>query len=116
MKVINNLEYRVFYAKLNYDPDSQKVIGCIANIDDFVTFESEGCEGIETEFHKAVDDYMAFCKEIGKKRIKNCPGIAIQCRGKTVMAEPHPRFKGAWRFQLNGETWVGSDWGFEEDY
>ena len=51
-----------------------------------------------------------------KKKIKNCPGIAIQCRGKIVMAEPHPRFKGAWRFELNGETWVCSSWAFEEDY
>ena len=41
MKVINNLEYRGFYAKLNHDPDSQKVIGCIADIDDFVAFESK---------------------------------------------------------------------------
>ena len=54
---------------------------------------------------------MAFCKEVGKKRIKNCPGIAIQCRGKIVMAEPHPRFTGAWRYELNGETWA-----FEEGY
>lgn len=50
-----------------------------------------------------------------RKKIKNCPGIAIQCRGKTVMAEPHPRFKGAWRYELNGEIWVGSSWAFEED-
>lgn len=49
-------------------------------------------------------------------RIKNCPGIATQCRGKIVMAEPHPRFKGAWRFELNGETWVSSSWAFEEGY
>ena len=39
-----------------------------------------------------------------EKKIKDCPGIAIQCRGKIVMAEPHSRFKGAWRFELNGET------------
>ena len=52
----------------------------------------------------------------GKKRIKNCPGIATQCRGKIVMVEPHPRFKGAWRFELNGETWVSSSWAFEEGY
>lgn len=30
-----------------------------------------------------------------EKKIKDCPGIAIQCRGKIVMAEPHPRFTGA---------------------
>ena len=51
-----------------------------------------------------------------EKKIKDCPGIAIQCRGKIVMAEPHPRFTGAWRFELNGETWVCSSWAFEEGY
>ncbi len=114
MKVINNLEYKGFHAKLNHNSDSQKIIGCITDIDDFVIFESEDCKNIEVEFQKAVDDYLVLCKEIGKKKIKNCPGIAIQCRGKIVMAEPHPRFKGAWRYELDGETWVGSSWAFEE--
>lgn len=51
-----------------------------------------------------------------KKKIKNCPGIAIQCRGQVVYVEPHPRFKEAWRYELNGETWVSSSWAFKEDY
>ena len=51
-----------------------------------------------------------------KKRVKNCPGIAVQVRGQVVDAEPHPKFKGAWRFLFKGETWVGSNWGFEENY
>ena len=50
-----------------------------------------------------------------KKRVKNCPGIAVQVRGKTVVAEPHPNFKGAWKFEFKGETWIASDWAFEED-
>ena len=116
MDKINNLKYRGFHAKFNHDLNQEKIIGCIADIEDLVTFEVEHSSDIEFEFHKAVDDYMAFCKEVGKKRIKNCPGIAIQCRGKIVMAEPHPRFKGAWRFELNGETWVSSSSAFKEGY
>ncbi len=116
MDIIKNLKYKGFHAKFNHDLDQEKILGCIADIEDFVIFEAEHSSDIEFEFHKAVDDYLAFCKEVGKKRIKNCPGIATQCRGKIVMAEPHPRFKGAWRFELNGETWVCSSWAFEEDY
>ena len=116
MDKINNLKSRGFHAKFNHDLNQEKIIGCIADIEDLVTFEVEHSSDIEFEFHKAVDDYMAFCKEVGKKKIKNCSGIAIQCRGKIVMAEPHPRFKGAWRYELNGETWVCSSWAFEEGY
>ena len=116
MDKINNLEYRGFHAKFNHDLNQEKITGCIADIEDLVTFEAEHSNDIEFEFHKAVDDYMSFCKEVGKKRIKDCPGIAIQCRGKIVMVEPHPRFTGAWRFKLNGEFWIASSWAFEEDY
>lgn len=116
MDKINNLEYKGFHAKFNHDLNQEKIVGCIANIEDFVMFEAEHISDIEFEFHKAVDDYMAFCKEVGKKRIKNCHGIAIQCREKIVMVEPHPRFTGAWRFELNGEFWIASSWAFEEGY
>lgn len=32
-----------------------------------VNFESETYDGLEEEFHKAVDDYLKFCKEVGKE-------------------------------------------------
>lgn len=32
-----------------------------------VNFESANAEGLEEEFHKAVDDYLVFCSEIGKQ-------------------------------------------------
>lgn len=66
MDKINNLEYRGFYAKFNHDLNQEKIIGCIVDIEDLVTFEAEHSSDIEFEFHKAVDDYMAFCKEVGK--------------------------------------------------
>ena len=64
----------------------------------------------------AGEKYMEVKNNLEFKRIKICPGIAVQCRGQMVDAKPHPRFKGSWTFQLKGETWVGSDWGFEENY
>ena len=41
--------------------------GSILGINDMVNFESENAEGLEEEFHKAVDDYLMFCSEIGKQ-------------------------------------------------
>ena len=41
--------------------------GRLLGINDLVNFESANAEGLEEEFHKAVDDYLAFCSEIGKQ-------------------------------------------------
>lgn len=55
-------------------------------------------------------------KIIVKKKIKNCPGIAFQVRGQIVEAWHHPRFANGWQYYFKGETWLASDWAFEEDY
>lgn len=41
--------------------------GEIAAIKDLVTWQSDTVEGITKEFHSCVDDYLDFCKEIGKE-------------------------------------------------
>ena len=71
MDKINNLEYRGFHAKFNHDLK----IGCIVDIEDLVTFEAEHSSDIEFEFHKAVDNYMSFCKDVGNYKCKK--SIAI---------------------------------------
>ena len=60
------LEYKGYYTKIIYDNDSEILHGKIENIDDLVTFESEDSREIIQEFHSAVDDYLLFCKAIGK--------------------------------------------------
>lgn len=41
--------------------------GSIAGIKDMITYQSDTVEGIRKEFHSCVDDYLDFCKEIGKE-------------------------------------------------
>ena len=48
--------------------------GKVEGINDLVTFESESAEEIEMEFHSAVDDYLAFCEEVGKEPEKTYKG------------------------------------------
>ena len=42
------------------------LVGKILGISDLVTFESEDAAGLKEEFESAVDDYLEFCKEVGK--------------------------------------------------
>ena len=41
--------------------------GKIAGIGDLITWQSDTIEGITEEFHSCVDNYLEFCKMIGKE-------------------------------------------------
>lgn len=58
--------------------------------------------------------------DIMKKVIKNGMGkdigIAKQVQGQIVEVIPHPKFKGLWQFKIFGETWIASNYAFEDEY
>lgn len=59
--------YRGYTATVEYDEDDKLWHGKLDKIHDMINFHSFKVEEIEREFHNAVDDYLDFCKEIGKK-------------------------------------------------
>ena len=62
----NILEYKGYYTKVEYSAEDKVLFGKIEGIKDLINFESESPAKIEEEFHSAVDDYLAFCKDLGK--------------------------------------------------
>lgn len=70
----NILEYKGYHTKIEFDSESLVVRGKIEGIRDYVDFESADLLGIEDEFHKAVDDYLEFCMEMGKEPDKEYKG------------------------------------------
>lgn len=71
----NILEYKGYHAGITYDAHAGRLRGVISGIDDHVDFSSDKLEEIEQEFHSAVDDYLEFCKEIGKAPCKEYKGV-----------------------------------------
>lgn len=63
----NTLYYKNYYTNVSYSAEDKILYGKIEGINDLVTFESESAETIEKEFRSAVDDYLAFCEEVGKE-------------------------------------------------
>lgn len=61
------LAYRGYAATVEYDEDDKLWHGTLDNIKDLVNFHAFEIENIEQEFHNAVDDYLDFCKEVGKE-------------------------------------------------
>ena len=55
------------YTKIEFDVDARRLHDKIEGINDLVPFECEDATQAETAFHKAVDDYLDFCQEVGKR-------------------------------------------------
>lgn len=60
------LHYKGYTARPEYSAEDRIFYGNILGISDLVDFQSENTQGLENEFHKAVDDYLVFCAETGK--------------------------------------------------
>lgn len=64
---IEPLEYKGYRTIPKISILDEVYYGKIAAIKDLVTWQSDTVEGITKEFHSCVDDYLDFCKEIGKE-------------------------------------------------
>lgn len=70
----NILKYKGYTTTIEFSVADKVLYGKIEGIDDLVSFYSEQADSIETEFHTAVDNYLALCEKIGKKPNKEYSG------------------------------------------
>ena len=70
----NILEYKGYHAKIEFDSEDLVLRGKIEGIKDLVNFESADISTVEEEFHAAVEDYLEFCKDVGKEPDKEYKG------------------------------------------
>ena len=75
MKNGDLLRYKGYSARPEYSAADRVFYGTVLGIDDLVDFQSESAKDLEDEFRKAVDDYLAFCAEIGKAPQKEYSGL-----------------------------------------
>jgi len=94
----NVLKYKGYYAAPEYRADDGVIYGTILGIADLVDFYSESAAEIEAEFHKAVDDYLSFCQEIGKQPEKSFSGTF------NVRMSPDLHRTAAIQAQISGRT------------
>lgn len=70
----NILKYKNYWAVVEFDAEDGVLHGRVDGISDLVTFECESVTEVKKEFESAVDDYEAFCKEVGKEPEKAYSG------------------------------------------
>lgn len=69
------LKYKGYSARPEYSAEDRIFYGVVLGINDLVDFQSENAKDLENEFRQAVDEYLAFCAEIGKKPEKEYNGL-----------------------------------------
>ena len=94
----NILEYKGYYTKIEYSAEDQVLFGKIEGIKDLVNFECDNPADVEKEFHSAVDDYLALCKDLGENPDKPYKGVF------NIRISPELHRKAAIAADKNGET------------
>ncbi len=94
----NILEYKGYHTRIEFDSEDLVVRGKIEGIKDFVDFESSDLTNVEKEFRAAVDEYLAFCKEVGKEPDKEYKGTF------NIRISPELHKKLAVVALINGDT------------
>lgn len=61
------LEYKGYWTRVKYSAEDKILYGTIEGISDLVNFECDNSAEVEAAFHEAVDDYLAFCADIGQE-------------------------------------------------
>jgi predicted HicB family RNase H-like nuclease len=62
----NTMEYRGYTGSVEYSAEDRVLHGRLVGIRDRVIFDGVDVKTLEKNFHGAVDEYLAFCKEEGR--------------------------------------------------
>ena len=68
------MEYKGYFAKVEFDDEADIFHGEVINLRDVITFEGETVSELKVAFHDSVDDYLAFCAERGEEPEKPYSG------------------------------------------
>ena len=60
------MEYKGYFAKVEFDEDANIFHGEVINLRDVITFEGDTVDDLRQAFHDSVDDYLEFCAERGE--------------------------------------------------
>ncbi len=60
------MNYKGYYARVEFDPEDHIFIGHVIGIRDVVGFHGVSVTELETAFQEAVDNYLVACKKLGQ--------------------------------------------------
>jgi predicted HicB family RNase H-like nuclease len=94
----NTIKYKGYHGSIDYSPADDCLHGRVLNITDVVSYEGGSVKEIKAAFKDAVDDYIAHCKDIGKKPDKPYSGKVM------FRINPDIHARAALAAQLQGKS------------
>ena len=61
------MTYKGYSAKVTFDADAEVLHGQVVGLRDVITFQADSVEGVKDGFRDSVDDYLAWCAELGQE-------------------------------------------------
>lgn len=68
------LTYKDYIGTVHFQAKDEVFYGKIVGIDDLISFEGRSVAELKQAFQEAVDDYLALCRDVGKKPEKSYKG------------------------------------------
>ncbi|UUO25121.1 type II toxin-antitoxin system HicB family antitoxin [Colwellia sp. M166] len=68
------LEYKGYYASINVSVEDECVFGKVEFINDSIVFGADTVAELKVTFKSEIEDYLEFCKEVGKDPDKTMTG------------------------------------------
>lgn len=94
--MMNVLEHKGYYARIEFDPEDECLVGHLAGIDDIVGFHGRTVAEIISAFHDSVEDYIDTCRKVGKSPERPYSGKVM------FRIDPDVHAKAALAAQLKG--------------
>jgi predicted HicB family RNase H-like nuclease len=68
------MSYKGYTAVIEVDIEAGILFGRVLDINDVITFKGKTVDEAREEFYKSVDDYLAFCEDLGEEPDKSFSG------------------------------------------
>jgi predicted HicB family RNase H-like nuclease len=65
-RAMNAMNYKGYFARIEFDAEDKVVVGHIAGINDVVGFHADNVADLTAAFHEAVDNYLEACEKSSK--------------------------------------------------
>jgi predicted HicB family RNase H-like nuclease len=60
------MKYKGYIGKVEYNDEAEIFYGEVIGLRDVVTFKGSSVKELQKSFKESIDDYLAFCKRMGK--------------------------------------------------
>jgi predicted HicB family RNase H-like nuclease len=84
---MNQMTYRGYIARMDFDAEDKIIVGRVIDIDDIITFHGSSVAKFEAAFKAAIDGYIQVCEQLGQTTDKPASGRMMLRVNPAVHAE-----------------------------